>query len=76
MKHNTPLITFTLSPLQAKKMRIIEQSISDPTTFRKIISGLIDVGFSAAIDELYEDGTLTDELYQKYLMLLPDFMRE
>jgi len=77
MKHNnTPKISITLTPRQLGKIQLMQKSISEPTTYSKILDGLIDVGFSSALHILYEDGTLDDETYRKYVMLLPDFMRE
>lgn len=53
----------------------MQKSISEPTTYAKIIDGLIDIGFSSALHILHDDGTLDEETYRKYVMLLPDFMR-
>ena len=77
MKPNNALkISITLTPLQASKIVMIQRSISDPTTYAKILDGLIDIGFSSALHILHDEGILTDETYQKYILLLPDFMRE
>ena len=77
MKPNiSPKVSITLTPLQASKIVMIQRSISDPTTYAKIIDGLIDIGFSSALHILDDDGTLDEETYRKYVMLLPDFMRE
>ena len=74
--NNAPKISITLTPLQASKIVMIQRLISDPTTYSKIIDGLIDIGFSSALHILHDEGILTDETYQKYILLLPDFMRE
>ena len=74
--NNAPKISITLTSRQASKIFVIQRSISDPTTYSKIIDGLIDIGFSSALHILHDAGTLNDETYQKYIMLLPDFMRE
>ena len=74
--NNTPKISITLTTRQLGKIQLMQKSISEPTTYAKILDGLIDVGFSSALHILYEDGTLDDETYRKYIMLLPDFMRE
>ena len=74
--NNAPKISITLTPLQASKIVMIQRSISEPTTYAKIIDGLIDIGFSSALHILHDDGTLDEETYGKYVMLLPDFMRE
>lgn len=72
---NTPKVSITLSQRQLGKIQLIQRSISDPTTYSKIIDGLIDIGFSSALHILYDDGTLDEETYSKYVMLLPEFMR-
>ena len=74
--NNAPKISVTLTSRQASKIFVIQRSISDPTTYSKIIDGLIDIGFSSALHILYDDGTLDEETYSKYVMLLPEFMRE
>ena len=73
--YNTPKVSITLSQRQLGKIQLMQKSISEPTTYAKIIDGLIDVGFSSALHILHDDGTLDEETYQKYVLLLPDFMR-
>ena len=72
---NTPKVTITLSQRQLGNIHLMQKSISKPTTYAKIIDGLIDIGFSSALHILHDDGTLDEETYRKYVMLLPDFMR-
>ena len=74
--NNAPKISITLTSRQASKIFVIQRSISDPTIYSKIIDGLIDIGFSSALHNLQDAGTLNDETYQKYIMLLSEFMRE
>ena len=75
-RNNVPKISIKLTPRQLGKFQLMQKSISEPTTYAIILDGLKDVGFSSALHILYEDGTLDDETYRKYVMLLPDFMRE
>ena len=72
---NTSKVSITFSQRQLGKIHLMQKSISEPTTYAKIIDGLIDIGFSSALHILYDDGTLDEETYSKYVMLLPDFMR-
>jgi hypothetical protein len=74
-RNNTPKISITLTPRQLGKIQLMQKSISEPTTYSKILDGLIDVGFSSALHILHDEGTLDEETYGKYVMLLPDFMR-
>ena len=76
MKPNhAPKISITLTPRQLGKIQLMQKSISEPTTYAKILDGLIDVGFSSALHILHDEGTLDEETYRKYVMLLPEFMR-
>ena len=74
--NNAPKVSITLSQRQLSKINLMQKSISEPTTYAKILDGLIDIGFSSALHILHDEGILTNETYQKYIMLLPDFMRE
>ena len=74
--NNTPKISITLTQRQLGKIQLMQKSISEPTTYAKILDGLIDVGFSSALHILHDEGTLDEETYRKYVMLLPDFMRD
>jgi hypothetical protein len=68
-------ITITLTSKQAAKVRLMQQAISEPTTYHKILDGLIDAGFANAIKTLYADGELEQETYQEGLKQLPDYLR-
>lgn len=68
-------VTFVLTSKQAAKVRLIRQAISEPTTYHKILDGLIDTGFAAALKTLYADGELDHENYRKGLEQLPDYLR-
>ena len=74
--NNATKVSITLSQRQLGKIQLMQKSISEPTTYAKILDGLIDIGFSSALYILHDDGTLDEETYRKYVMLLPDFMRE
>ena len=76
MKPISNQVTITLTTKQAAKVRLMQQAISEPTTYHKILDGLIDTGFAAALKTLYADGVLDHENYQKGLKQLPDYLRE
>lgn len=61
--------------MQSAKVRLMQQAISEPTTYHKILDGLIDTGFATALKTLYADGELDQENYQKALKQLPDYLR-
>ncbi len=76
MKPAPSQITITLTTRQTAKVRLMQKAISEPTTYHKILGGLIDLGFANALKTLYADGVLDHENYQKGLMQLPDYLRE
>ena len=65
----------SLTSNQLAKVRLIQQAISEPTTYHKILDGLIDTGFANALKTLYARGEVDQENYQKGLMQLPDYLR-
>ena len=75
MKPISNSITITLTTKQSAKVRLMQQAISEPTTYHKILDGLIDTGFAAALKTLYADGEFDQETYQKGLKQLPDYLR-
>jgi hypothetical protein len=50
---------------QSGKLRLIQQTISDHTSYRKILGRLIDAGFADALKTFYADGALSQENYEK-----------
>ena len=56
-------------------MRLMQQAISEPTTYHKILDGLIDTGFAAALKTLYADEELDQENYKRGLKQLPAYLR-
>jgi len=75
MKARPNQISISLTSNQLTKVRLIQQAISEPTTFHKILDGLIDTGFATALKTLYADGELDQENYQKGLRQLPEYLR-
>jgi hypothetical protein len=75
MKPTPHQITITLTTKQSAKVQLMQQAISEPTTYHKILDGLIDTGFAAALKTLYADGELDQETYQKGLKQLPEYLR-
>jgi hypothetical protein len=75
MKSTPNSITITLTTQQSAKVRLMQQAISEPTTYNKILDGLIDTGFAVALKTLYAYGELDQETYQKGLKQLPAYLR-
>lgn len=61
-----------LSGVQLAKIDLMQKSISDPTTPAKILDGLIDVGYTAALKILYQDGSLSKAQLNAALKRLPE----
>ena len=75
MKARPNQISIALTSKQLAKVRLMQQAISEPITFHKILDGLIDTGFANALKSLYARGELAQENYQKGLKQLPDYLR-
>lgn len=54
---------------------MIQDAINEPTTYAKVLEGLIDIGFANALKTLYEDGNLSAEEFEDYQTLLPEYLR-
>ena len=68
-------IALHLDSVILNKIKRMQQSISEPTTYAKIISGLIDMGYASALDILYADGLISDDEYYKGVLELPYFLQ-
>jgi len=68
-------IKLHLDPVSLNKIKRMQQSISEPTTYGKIISGLIDMGYASALDILYADGLISENEYYKGMLELPDYLQ-
>jgi len=75
MKPAPSQITITLTKMQAAKVRLMQKAISEPTTYHKILGGLIDLGFATALETLYADGELDQENYLREQKQLPEYLR-
>jgi hypothetical protein len=75
MKPTPNQITMTLTTKQSAKVCLMQQAISEPTTYHKILDGLIDTGFANALKTLYARGELDQQNYQKGLKQLPHYLR-
>jgi len=60
----------------AVKIRLIQKAISDPTTYAKVLEGLIDMGYANALKNLYESGEISSDDFRKGKQHLPDYLRE
>ena len=68
-------ITITLDQTYSNKIRVIQEAISDPTTNRMIVEGLVDTGYANALKILHQNGRISDAALQQSIQLLPDHLR-
>jgi hypothetical protein len=68
-------IKLHLDPVSLNKIKRMQQSISEPTTYGKIISSLIDMGYASALGILYADGLISENEYYKGVLELPYFLK-
>ena len=68
-------IALHLDSVSLNKIKRMQQSISAPTTYAKILSGLIDIGYATALDILYADGLISEDEYYKGMLELPYFLQ-
>jgi len=66
-------ITFDLT--YSSKIRMIQEAISDPTTHRMIVEGLVDTGFANALKTLQSVGRISDSNLKNSIRQLPDYLR-
>ena len=65
-------ITLHLPSHQARKLRLIQEAITEPTTYDKIINGLLDIGYANAIKTLHQEGRLSNQQFHQAVSQLPD----
>lgn len=68
-------ITIAFDEQYSRKIRMIETAISDPTTSRKIVEGLVDVGFANALKNLFKDGSISQKVFTQGFNQLPEHLR-
>jgi hypothetical protein len=66
-------VTFDLN--FSNKIRVIEESISDPTTHRMILEGLVDIGYTNALKNLYAENRISKETFRIGVQQLPQHLR-
>jgi hypothetical protein len=67
-------ISITLDQTYSNKIRVIQEAISDPTTHKMIVEGLVDTGYANALKTLYSEGVITDLALEQGIRQLPDYL--
>lgn len=68
-------IEISISPAYVAKIGLIQKAVSDPTTYAKVVEGLIDTGYANALKNLYETGEINLCDYKMGLRQLPGYLR-
>jgi len=72
---NTKPISITFDQNYSTKIKVIQESISDPCTYQKVLEGLVDSGYANALKTLYADRRISADTYQYGINRLPDYLR-
>ena len=57
------------------KLDVIKTSISEETSKKQIVEGMVDLGFATALKILYQDGQITSEGLDTGLSYLEDYLQ-
>ena len=68
-------ISITLDQTYSNKIRVIQEAISDPTTHKMIVEGLVDSGYANALKTLHSAGRISDSVLEKGIRKLPDYLQ-
>jgi len=72
---NDQPIMIPLSQIYSNKVQVIQEAISEPTTHRQIVEGLIDTGYANALKTLQQTGRISDNAFAQGLKSLPEHLR-
>ena len=68
-------ISITLDKTYSNKIRVIQEAISDPTTHKMIVEGLVDTGYANALKTLRSAGRISDSVFRQGFRQLPEHLR-
>jgi hypothetical protein len=68
-------ISITFNKTYSNKIRVIQEAISDPTTHKMIVEGLLDTGYANALKTLHSAGRISDSMLEKGIRKLPDYLQ-
>jgi hypothetical protein len=68
-------ISITLDQTYSNKIRVIQEAISDPTTHKMIVEGLVDSGYANALKTLHSAGRISDSVFRQGVRQLPEQLR-
>ena len=68
-------ISITLDQVYSNKIQVIQEAISDPTTHKMIVEGLVDSGYANALKTLHSAGRISDSVFRQGVRQLPEELR-
>jgi len=68
-------ISITFDQTYSNKIRMIQEAISDPTTHRMIVEGLVDTGYANALKTLHSERRISDSDLKNSIGQLPEHLR-
>jgi hypothetical protein len=68
-------ISITLDQTYSNKIGVIQEAISDPTTHKMIVEGLVDTGYANALKTLHSAGRISDSVLEQGIRKLPDYLQ-
>jgi hypothetical protein len=68
-------ISITLDKTYSNKIQVIQEAISDPTTHKMIVEGLVDSGYANALKTLHSAGRISDSVFRQGVRQLPEQLR-
>jgi hypothetical protein len=68
-------ISITFDQTYSNKIRVIQEAISDPTTHKMIVEGLVDSGYANALRTLHSAGRISDSVFRQGVRQLPEELR-
>jgi hypothetical protein len=68
-------ISITLDQVYSNKIQVIQEAISDPTTHKMIVEGLLDTGYANALKTLHSAGRISDSVFRQGVRQLPEQLR-
>ncbi len=68
-------ISIAFDQTYSNKIRVIQEAISNPTTCKMIVEGLVETGYVNALKTLHSAGRINDSVFKQGIRQLPDHLR-
>ncbi len=68
-------ISITFDQTYSNKIRVIQEAISELTTHKLILEGLVDTGYVNALKTLHSAGRISESVFKQGIRQLPEHLR-